>query len=576
MEGRCMLKELSIKNFAIIDKLHITFSDGLNILTGETGAGKSIIIDAVELLLGKRASTDQIRTGYQDASITGVFDISHAEDVKEILEKIGLCQSVAGDELIIRRILSRSGKNRVYINDEIISLSSLLRVGGELIDIHGQNEHQSILNTDRQTDLLDAFGGLFPIRSEYERYYNILKRHQKELYRLEELERDRLKQVEFLNFQRDEILAADLKDGEDEELERERNLLSNAEKLSILSNEAYHILYVDEDSILSGSARVGEKLKELSSIDNSIDGALTLFESASLQLKEVSDIIRDYKEKIEYNPALLDDIGERLDIINRLKKKYGDSINDILLCLSQIDREIGEIEREDERRIKLKDDIAADTKIVSDLAMRLSDKRNDIGKKFEEKVEKVLKDLNMEHTRFKISINNKVTPCLNKKGMDRIEFLISPDIGEKPKPLSRVASGGELSRIMLALKSILAEVDRIPTLTFDEVDSGIGGGVAESVGRRLKDIANSHQVFCITHLPQIASMADNHFLVEKVMNNNRAETVVKEIDYNKRIKEIARMLGGKTLTKATIQHAEEMLNYGINSEKHGNYSANTE
>ncbi|MFQ5456529.1 MAG: DNA repair protein RecN [Nitrospirota bacterium] len=571
-----MLKELSIKNFAIIDKLHITFSDGLNILTGETGAGKSIIIDAVELLLGKRASTDQIRTGYQDASITGVFDISHAEDVKEILEKIGLCQSVAGDELIIRRILSRSGKNRVYINDEIISLSSLLRVGGELIDIHGQNEHQSILNTDRQTDLLDAFGGLFPIRSEYERYYNILKRHQKELYRLEELERDRLKQVEFLNFQRDEILAADLKDGEDEELERERNLLSNAEKLSILSNEAYHILYVDEDSILSGSARVGEKLKELSSIDNSIDGALTLFESASLQLKEVSDIIRDYKEKIEYNPALLDDIGERLDIINRLKKKYGDSINDILLCLSQIDREIGEIEREDERRIKLKDDIAADTKIVSDLAMRLSDKRNDIGKKFEEKVEKVLKDLNMEHTRFKISINNKVTPCLNKKGMDRIEFLISPDIGEKPKPLSRVASGGELSRIMLALKSILAEVDRIPTLTFDEVDSGIGGGVAESVGRRLKDIANSHQVFCITHLPQIASMADNHFLVEKVMNNNRAETVVKEIDYNKRIKEIARMLGGKTLTKATIQHAEEMLNYGINSEKHGNYSANTE
>lgn len=563
-----MLQELRIQNLAIIDKLNIDFSSGLNIMTGETGAGKSIIVDALELVLGGRASAELIRTGADEAVVEAGFDIEGNKTVADLVSGFGIDND--DSLIIIKRIVSRSGKNRIYINNSLTNLSTLSAIGDELVDIHGQHEHQSLLKTDKHIDMLDAFGSaansaIYELRKAVGAHYNKLKALKERLSELENREKDRVKEEEFLRYQTREIEDAALKPKEDEELLSKKSVALNAEKLASFSNTAYEGLYEADAAVIKELSKVLNAVKEISKFDNRAEETARLCESAVFQLEEAADFLRGYKEKIEFDADEFAKIDDRLDLINRLKKKYGSTIEDILLSLEEAKKRLQAMEKLDEDIGNIKAEIDKEKEDVSVLAMELSKKREKIAKDIEKKVEAELSDLNMKKTRFVVKMwkesGSDTTDgfSLTSKGIDRIEFLITPNIGEEPKPLAKIASGGELSRIMLALKAILADADNVPTLVFDEVDAGIGGAVAETVGERLKRIAKGHQVFCITHLPQIAGYADNHYFVEKKAEGSRTITKVAKLSEDGRVKELARMLGGKKITETTLKHAEEML-----------------
>lgn len=565
-----MLQELRIQNLAIIDKLEIGFTEGFNVLTGETGAGKSIIIDALELVLGGRASSELIRTGVDEAVVEAAFDIGDNKKLLDLIDSLGI-GIAKGDNLIIKRIISRTGKNRIHINNSLTNLSTLTTIGDELIDIHGQHEHQSLLKTDKHIDMLDAFGntvdggGILKLRKEVGACYSNLKALEVRLSELENKERDRARQEEFLRYQIREIEEASLKPKEDEGLSAEKAVASNAERLSTLSNNAYGRLYEGDSPVLSELTKILASLNDINKIDSRMDEPLRLCQSAINQLNEVAKSMRDYAQRIEFDPERLTGIEDRLDLINRLKKKYGITIDEILLYLEKAKGELQTIEGLEEEMDGLKAEIEKVKKDVSHLSMELSKKREKAARDIEKKVEAELSELNMKKTRFvarmwKEAGNDTIDGfALTARGIDRVEFLIAPNVGEEPKPLTKIVSGGELSRIMLALKAILAEADDVPTLVFDEVDAGIGGGVAEVVGERLKTIAKGHQVFCITHLPQIAGYAESHYFVEKAIKADRTLTKAARLNESDRVKEIARMLGGKQVTETTLKHAEEML-----------------
>lgn len=553
-----MLHQLRIENFAIIDHLDLSFAAGLNILTGETGAGKSIIVDALELLVGARAALDQIRTGSDQALVEVAIHLPQNGVLRGPLIEQGLLQP-GEDELILRRIISRSGKGRIQVNGHLVTLSTLQEIGRGLVDIHGQHDHQSLLYPDHQIDLLDAYGQILSLREEYSLLYQQQRALRSELESLRKILQERGQREEYLKFQVREIQSAHLQPGEDLALEKEREILAHSEKLSQHAETADHILYESEESVLGNLVRAGGHLKEIELIDHRFADTRSLWEAALTQFKEVAEQVRHYKNGIQHDPDRLQEIEERLHVIGKLKKKYGPSLEEVLSHLTKLSEELSSLEVQEERSSAVEKDYQEKREKVFELADRLSGQRNQTAKRFNMEIKKELQHLGMEQTQFVVRIDH-FKDDLDQWGADRINFLIATQPGEEPRPLSKVASGGELSRVMLAIKTILADEDRIPILIFDEVDAGIGGAVAEAVGRRLKTIARRRQVFCITHLPQIAMLADEHYRVEKTSQDGRTVTRIRQLNRSEKIREIARMLGGREITPITLKHAREMLN----------------
>ena len=564
-----MLKELSIKNFAIIDHLRVEFAPGLNIFTGETGAGKSIVVDALNLALGERASAELIRTGCQEAVVEAAFELNktNTTELRALLAEQGI-ETDPREDLIVRRVLSASGKNKIYINGSLANLATLAALGANLADIHGQHEHQSLLSLERQMEMLDSFGGLTGLREDLAGIYHQLQAVRKALAKLEAGEQNRAQREDILLYQKNEIEAATLKPGEDENLANEQKILANSEKLAGLSRAADEELYSSDGSVLSGLKKAMTSLREIAAIDNRLTPVLELCEAGRVQIEEAAREVSSYADRMEFDPERLERIGDRLDTIQKLKKKYGDTIEKIIVFSIKISAELERMERSTEEIERLKSEIHAIKFSLTSKAQELTKNRVTAGRVLEKKIEAELVQLGMK----KAILNVKITQepggdtldgrKLGPRGADRVEFLIAPNPGEEPRPLAKIASGGELSRIMLALKTILMEGDSIPTLVFDEVDAGIGGAVAEEVGKKLKRVAAKRQVFCITHLPQIASMATSHYGVAKFVKMDRTSAEVRLLGEQERVNEIARMLGGKIITAATIKHAEEMIARG--------------
>ena len=470
-------------------------------------------------------------------------------------------------EILIRRIIPRSGKGRIYLNGGLVPLGLLQQLGEVLVDIHGQHEHQSLLKHELQLELLDGYGKLLPLRDAYRQHYlklNALSREQQEL---QALESDRVRLSDLLQFQYQEIRSAHLKPGEEEQLVQERQLLSHSERLTALSSEGYEALYGAEGSILSRLSRVGSLLGELGQIDPRWGEAKELSASAEAGLREVAERLRAYRDRIEYDPKRLEEIEDRLHLIGRLKKKYGATVEEVLRTLEKVEEELKGLSNREGRLQIIEEQRREEQKKAHELARKLTHERGRAARSLAKGMERELKPLRMGRTTFEVRIkpiNGEGGPAsptggLGPMGADVAEFLIAPNPGEEARLLTRIASGGELSRIMLALKAILADVDRVPTLIFDEVDAGIGGAVAEVVGQRLKAISRHRQVFCITHLPQIAASATTHVAIEKRVEGGRTVTRASQLSDKERIEEVARMLGGRKITPTTLKHAQEML-----------------
>lgn len=543
-----MLRELKIKNLAIIDDLTIRFGNGLNVLTGETGAGKSIIVDALGLALGDRAQVEMIKTGKSEASVETFFELSN----HPLLDRMGI---ESEDGIILRRNISSTGKSRAYINGTMTNIQSLLEIGRSLVDIHGQHEHQSLLSVDNQRMLLDSYGKLQEQKAEVEALFRQVQSLRKELSELRINVKERAHRIDLLRFQINEIDAASLKLGEKKALEEEYAILANLNKLKELGDSAYSILYDSEGSCTEKLSFVMARLREMAAIDHGVSDILEVLESAVPLIEDVSISLRSYRDKYDIEPGRLDAVVDRLESIKKLEKKYGDGIEAILRFREDAEKELLSLGLTDERLDSIENELKEKEAMLLDMAVQLSEKRKKTAREIEASVEGVLKELAFGKAEFRIDIRPS---SLSSSGIDTVEFLFSANPGEAPKPLSKVASGGELSRLMLALKGILADVDRVPVLIFDEVDAGIGGRTAESVGMRLKNLAKRHQVLCITHLPQIAAMGDFHLMIEKGQRKDGVYVRVKKLSSEERQEEIARMLSGKA-TDISLKHARELL-----------------
>jgi len=562
-----MLLELRIKNFVIIDSLNISFTKGLNILSGETGAGKSILIDALSGVLGEKLSTDMIRTGFDKATLEAVFDISSLEPVQSILQDSGI--DIEDDQLILRREIFANGKGRCFANSVQITVAKLKEIADSLVDIHGQNEHQTIINIARHRELLDSFGNLqndvAKVKDVYDRLYNIRNK----LNSFEIDEREKARRIEFNSFAIKEIESASLKPGEEEELKNESNLLANAEKIFKEVNEASQWLS-GEGGAIQSLKKAEISLSKIADIDPNVSSLLDKIREALYSLEDSSSEIKSYKRNIDFSPERINEVESRLNLIQGLKKKYGNTIEEILQYAEKTKSEIEAINSSDEEIESLKVAEKKTVKEAKELALALSEKRKAAAARLEELVMNELKDLGMAGAVFKISIKREVSPdgdienennryVLYPHGMDRVEFMLSANEGEDLRQLRKVASGGEMSRIMLAIKNVIQAADIVDTLIFDEVDAGISGKTAEIVGRKLKNLSKNRQVLLITHLPQIAAMSDTHFLVQKGKADGRVTTVVKQLPPKDKIREVARMLAGEEITELSIKHAEEMI-----------------
>ncbi|MEK7698487.1 MAG: DNA repair protein RecN [Nitrospirota bacterium] len=559
-----MLRELHIKNLAIIDDASANFEKGLNVLTGETGAGKSIIIDALCLALGERASTEVIRSGEKEAVVEAFFDIPPKllnSSSRRFLQDLGINIE---NGIILKRILSAQGKNRAYINDSMVNVQTLSEISKGIIDVHGQYEYQSLLSPDNQLDMLDAYGGLLIERQEFTAIYETQTSLKQQIAELMQKEKERAQRLDILGFQVNEIETADLKTGEEKELSEEVKILSSASLLTELANQAYESLYSSDSACLTNLSKILNSLKEISNIDVRTADAVKSAEEAIPLLEETAYFLRDYKDSLNFNPERLEEIQTRLELIKGLKKKYGGNIQEVLDYREKGLRELDELQHSEEKLETLNAELKKLKNILTEKAQHLSKQRKAVAKKIEQQVISELSSLSMPDTRFSIQITQEAGDetaddfKANSKGIDKIEYLISPNIGEELKPLSKIASGGELSRVMLALKGILAKGDKIPVLIFDEIDAGIGGRAAETVGQKLKSLSASHQIICITHLPQIASYADSHLKIEKKIKAKRTTVEVRKIEKDERTVEIARMLSGDS-SEVSIKHAKEML-----------------
>ena len=551
-----MLTDLTIKNVAIIDTLRITLKPGLTVLTGETGAGKSIIIDAVGLIMGNRASGDLIRSGEEEAVVEALFDISALPDIKQQLYEAGFD---ATDELLIKRSLSRGGKNRIFINGSMATLALLADIAPRMINIYGQHDSQTLLKQENHLLLLDAYGGIADMRQRFSNLYGRLAAVRNKLAGLDLAEREAGRRLDLLTYQSDEIARAAISAGEEEQLEEQRQLLANSEKRATVSSDAYDRLYGGDGALLGQLKRIAAAIADLAAIDHSLQETSDSLDGAYLQLEDAAMTLRDYASHIESDPVALIRVDDRLDQLGKLKKKYAPTVEEILLYKAEIDAELERLHGREQNRHDLETERDNLEKALKQSGSELTAARTKAAALLKLALENEAHQLAMKGAIIEPAIEALAEP--RPSGYERIEFLFSPNPGEIPRPLAKIASGGELSRLMLAIKQVLPDSD-VPTLVFDEVDTGIGGATSELVGRKLKNVAARQQVLCITHLPQVAVFADQQLLVEKQVASGRTITRIIELGLNERTREVARMLAGATITDSALIHAAEMLAAG--------------
>lgn len=554
-----MLQELSINNFAIIDELHVSFDEGLNIISGETGAGKSILIGAVSLLLGDRASADMIRTHQDAADVEALFHIGQNEAVREKLASLGF---PAEDELVIRRVISRTGKNRAHVNGRMATLTHLSAISEALINICGQHEHQLILAAENHIDILDEFGGCLAAREAYEALYARRQQISARLASLEDLRRRRAEKIELIEFQLKELNGLNPRAGEDAALADEKKMLANAQKLAECAGTAYALLYGESGSVSEQLKEAISQIGEILEIDQGLNLSLSELEGSYLALQEAALTLRDYAARLVFDPERLAAVDERLNAINRLKRKHGGTMDLVLARKKEMEEELVRVSNVEEEMAGLAKEKEIASARMLEKAKALSAQRKKAAALLKKAVDRQIHDLNMPHASFFVEFLKKDLPpeaSCGPKGTDEIEFYLTANVGEEPKPLNKIASGGELSRIVLALKNVLSQTGSVGTVVFDEVDSGIGGATAEIVGRKLKEISAHHQVICITHLPQIASYGAAHLKVSKKVSGGRTSTLVERIGEREKIEEISRMLGGVDVTETAKEHARAMI-----------------
>ncbi len=555
-----MIDKLIIENFALIDHLELDLKPGLNILSGETGAGKSIVIDALTLLSGGRASGEFIRTGFDKSVITGVFSVT-LEKSKEIKEKFDI--EVDEEQLIITRELYSNGKSIAKINNKMVTVSILKDVTKDMIDIHGQHEHHSLLDPQKHLELLDMFGGqgTKKLLDKYIDLYETRKRILTQLDKLDTNVENRERKMDLLKFEIEEITACDLKIGEDEELNNKRKMLINAEKLYNGAMQGYLMLYQGDEvsPVVEVVGTILDELNNLTRYDPKLAEFASQLEAALFQIQDVSRGLLAYGETLELDTEALTQVEMRIDEVNRMKRKYGSTIEEILKYLDNRNNELDQLVNSEERFKQLQSELSALEKELLITGTELTEVRKEAASKLSDKITEQLGELSMEKTVFHVQFNQNIEVKFTDKGLDTVEFLISPNPGEPLKPLAKIASGGEMSRIMLSMKNILAEIDKIETLIFDEVDTGIGGRTAQKVAEKLINVSKGRQVICVSHLPQICVMANTHYKIVKNEVNGRTVSTIIELEEIEKITEIARMISGAEVTQATINHAREML-----------------
>ncbi len=557
-----MLLEMSIKNYVLIERQLIAFEPGLNVITGETGAGKSLVIDALSAVTGGKFSKEDIRTGEDKASIEALFSLDGVLDIKNILEEYGI-ESDSDNSLVITREVNAHGKSVCRLNGQIVTLSILKRIAQYLVDIVGQNEYQLLFNSVKHGEYVDSFGSdeIYQIKRDVKLLSDKLAELSEKLKSASGSASERERKLDMLRFQVEEIESARLKINEDEELRLRRHLLINAEKLLKGVTNVYDVIFSGDSNkrgaldMLSESAGT---LRELTAADEKLGTYKSRIEEIMYQLEDIKGELRVYRDNIEFNDNEIDFLEERLDQINKLKRKYGSSIEEVLAYRDNAAKELQELIDNEKNMAEIESEIekVKDQYIVK--ARLLSETRKDKAKILEKLIEKELQDLNMYGSRFVIKISQDEN-VISANGIDKIEFMISPNPGEPEKALSKIASGGEMSRVMLAIKNAFSEVEKAPCVVFDEVDAGVGGQTANMVGQKIKAISKNAQILCITHLPQIASLTDNHIFVDKKVQDNKTYTEIKILNFEERVEEIARMLGGNENIEASMEHAKQLV-----------------
>lgn len=563
-----MLTNLIVHNYALLDEVNIEFSPGLNILTGETGSGKSILIGALGLILGGRATTDTIRSGMNTATVEGLFEWADDEDLTALPEELKF--DLEDRSLIIRRDVTRDGRSRCTVNGHLVTVAVLKQLGEYLVDLHGQHDHQSLLDQRTHINFLDGFGHIKRPKDQVAQAFRQYADTSRALKQLDEEILATRERRELYQFQLEELNKAEIHAGEDAELEQELAVLEHAEQLIQTASAAYEALSQRDNAVIDQLAQIIRSLEEIEQIDASLKEPVGDARSARYHLDDVAAFLQHYRDRIEFDPVRLDEVQERLELLKSFKRKYDGTLEEVCAYRDRLSDEINRLETADERRAELEEALEKARKDLTTKARKLSEARKKKAARMETRVVKELAELGMEKTQFQVRVNWQETkggPVIvdgksyqaDASGMDQVEFLISPNQGEELKPLVHIASGGEISRVMLALKVILAESDQVPTLVFDEVDLGIGGRVAESVGQKLKLLSKSHQVLCITHLHQVACWGRTHFTVHKKSSRGRTTTQVNHLDDDGRVQEIARMLAGETVDEMAVTHAREIL-----------------
>ncbi len=555
-----MLTLLTIKNIALIDHLSIEFGEGLNLLTGETGSGKSIIVDSLGALTGERVSVDLIKSGETSAAIEGLFSVPASDRFREILDESGI-DAEGGDEveLIVRREISAAGKNRVFINGQLVTQGFLKRLGPHLVDIHGQGEQAALYDKETHIRMLDRFAETGGLIASVGDAYRAMTAVRKEIAELEKDESEKLQVMDTLRFQVDEITRAGITQGEDAELEEEKRRLNNVEKLTALAGEAFELLYENSESTSATLDRSARKVEELAEFDPRFADYSDGLSSARAVVEDLAITLRDFRAGLEFSPDRLEELEGRLAEISRLKRKYGGTLETVLDHLRTSEERLSNIESAELRKEELARKYTELREAYVQLAAKLHERRTAAARKFEKQIVDDLRAVALDKARFEVRVDAADDEeQFTSTGYDRVEFYFSANPGEAPRPLAKVASGGEASRLMLILKTAGGSGTQVSTV-FDEIDVGIGGRVAEAVGRKLKSLSADQQVLCVTHQPQIASLADRHFLVEKKMAGNRTGVETRELNADEKIEEIARMLAGETVTDAARENAKAML-----------------
>jgi DNA repair protein RecN (Recombination protein N) len=555
-----MLQELSVKNFAIISSLQLEFHTGMTVLTGETGAGKSIIIDAMGLLTGGRGSSDYIRQGAAKCTLEGLFTLPKIPELTLLLEDLGI--EVEDDDLIIQRDITTSGKNVCRINGRIVTIANLKKVGEFLVDIHGQNEHQELMQSERHIYMLDDFGGqkLLQAKQHYQNLYREYRLLEKKMRNRQKNEKEFAQRMDMLHFQSDEIAAANLVPGEEEQLLEERNKLSNFQKIADALAASYAAINEEENSSLDKIGYAMNELASIESLDSEYKTLADTVQNAYYLLQEASGDLTRHMDSLELDESRLNEVETRLELIRQMKRKYGDSIETILDYYQEITQELADADFLEGRTGELESLLAEKQKAVLEQGLQLRNIRKEVAQVLEKNILRELKELYMERTEFEVRFTAQEPEQLTENGIDMVEFYLSTNPGEPLKPLVKVASGGELSRVMLAMKTIFSKSQGITSIVFDEVDTGVSGRVAQAIADKIYQISEDSQVLCITHLPQVAAVADEQYFIAKEIVAERTETNVQVLNPQERVNEIARMLAGSEITKLTIEHAKELLN----------------